>query len=59
MRRRIFLFGIADASLSCARRAGPRLNVYNWSAYIDAAMIARFENEHRVRIRYGTYESNE
>lgn len=59
MKRRGFLFGIAGATLSCVRHAGRRLNVYNWSTYVDPAMVTRFEDEHGVRIRYGTYESNE
>ncbi|MEP6713955.1 MAG: spermidine/putrescine ABC transporter substrate-binding protein [Terriglobia bacterium] len=58
MQRRGFLFAGAGA-LSCARDKRPRLNVYNWSAYIDPAMLARFEAERGIRIRYGTYESNE
>src|SRR5271167_2931494 len=58
MNRRAFLLG-TTASLSCGRHALPRLNVFNWSSYIDPAMIARFEQERGVRIRYGTYESNE
>ena len=28
----------------------PRLNVYNWSSYVDPAAIARFESERQVRI---------
>jgi spermidine/putrescine transport system substrate-binding protein len=35
------------------------LNVYNWSTYIDPAMLERFERERGVRLHYGTYESNE
>jgi spermidine/putrescine transport system substrate-binding protein len=57
MKRRAFL--AAGLLASCARDARPRLNVYNWSTYIDPAMLARFERERGVRLRYGTYESNE
>jgi len=57
MKRRVF---IATALVSaCSRDRRPRLNVYNWSTYIDPAMLARFEHQRGVRIRYGTYESNE
>lgn len=59
MKRRAFLAASAGTLLSCARDPRPRLNVYNWSAYIDPAMLARFERRRGVRIRYGTYESNE
>lgn len=66
MKRRSFLgaatsLGAAASvalSLSCGDRR-PRLNVYNWSTYIDPAMVALFERERGVRVRYGTYESYE
>jgi spermidine/putrescine transport system substrate-binding protein len=57
MNRRAFL--AASVAASCARDRRPRLNVYNWSTYIDPAMLARFERERGIRLRYGTYESNE
>jgi spermidine/putrescine transport system substrate-binding protein len=56
MNRRGFLLA-STAGLACTR--GPRLNVYNWSTYIDPAMVALFERERGIHIRYGTYESNE
>lgn len=42
--------------------AGPperELRVFNWSDYIAADTIARFEQESGVRVTYDTYESNE
>jgi spermidine/putrescine transport system substrate-binding protein len=57
MNRRTFL--AAGLAGSCTRDRRPRLNVYNWSTYIDPAMLTRFERERGVRLRYGTYESNE
>lgn len=42
--------------------AGPlerELRIFNWSDYIGAETLARFEREHGVRISYDTYESNE
>lgn len=59
MNRRVFVATTAAATLSCARDGRARLNVYNWSTYIDPAMLTRFEQERGVRVRYGTYESNE
>jgi len=60
MNRRAFFPASALSALSaCARDSRPRLNVYNWSSYIDPAMLARFGRERGVRLRYGTYESNE
>jgi spermidine/putrescine transport system substrate-binding protein len=58
MNRRAFL-GTAAGLAACARDPRPRLNVFNWSTYIDPAMLARFARERDVRLRYGTYESNE
>ena len=58
MNRRYFLLGAVSAA-ACTFDRRPRLNVYNWSTYVDPAMLARFERERQVRIRYGTYESNE
>ena len=55
MKRRMFLSGAALAA--CDRR--PRLNVFNWSTYIDPAMLEKFSAETGVRVRYGVYESNE
>jgi spermidine/putrescine-binding protein len=58
MNRRHFIFGAAGLA-GCARDARPRLNVYNWSAYIAPETIPAFEAEFGVRVRYATYESNE
>jgi len=55
--RRAFL--AAAAASACSRDRRPRLNVYNWSTYIDPAMLDRFERESGIRLRYATYESNE
>jgi spermidine/putrescine-binding protein len=57
VKRRAFI--AAAVATACARDRRPSLNVYNWSTYIDPAMLDRFEHEHGVRILYGTYESNE
>jgi len=58
MNRRTFLMGAAGAA-GCARDRRPRLNVYNWSAYVAPDTISNFEAEFGVRVRYATYESNE
>jgi spermidine/putrescine transport system substrate-binding protein len=50
---------VGSCAASCARDSRPRLNVYNWSTYIDPVILERFERERGVRVRYGTYESNE
>ena len=58
MKRRYFIAGLAGLT-ACARDPRPRLNVYNWSAYIAPETIPNFETEFGVRVRYATYESNE
>jgi spermidine/putrescine transport system substrate-binding protein len=58
MNRRYFVAGLAGLA-ACARDPRPRLNVYNWSAYIAPETIPNFEAEFGVRVRYATYESNE
>jgi spermidine/putrescine transport system substrate-binding protein len=56
MKRRAFL--TAMAATACSRGA-PRLNVYNWSDYVAPDTLANFERESGIRVRYGTYESNQ
>ena len=58
MNRRYFVLGAAGLA-ACARDPRPRLNVYNWSAYIAPETVPAFEAEFNVRVRYATYESNE
>lgn len=58
MNRRYFIFGAAGLA-ACARDHRPRLNVMNWSNYIDPESVPRFEKEFGVRVRYAVYESNE
>jgi len=58
MNRRSFLW--APAMLAgCARDRRPRLNIFNWSNYIDPQTVPGFEREFGCRVRYGIYESNE
>jgi spermidine/putrescine transport system substrate-binding protein len=60
MRRRTFVLGaLAGGAAACRRDRRPRLNVYNWSAYVAPDTIPNFEREFGVRVRYVTYESNE
>jgi spermidine/putrescine transport system substrate-binding protein len=58
MNRRYFMFGLSGLA-GCARDSRPRLNVYNWSAYVAPDTISKFEAEFGARVRYATYESNE
>jgi spermidine/putrescine-binding protein len=56
-RRTLFLLGVGG-SAGCLRNR-PRLNVFNWSAYIAPDTIPNFEREFGVQVRYAVYESNE
>ena len=60
MNRRTFLLGMAGVGFAGCRRSNlPRLNVYNWSAYVAPDTIPNFEAEFGMQVRYSTYESNE
>jgi spermidine/putrescine transport system substrate-binding protein len=58
VRRRHFLLATAGLA-GCSRDRRPRLNVFNWSAYIAPDTVPKFEAEFGVQVRYGIYESNE
>jgi spermidine/putrescine transport system substrate-binding protein len=58
MKRRTFFLGLGGLA-GCTSNSRPRLNVYNWSAYIAPETVPQFEAEFGVRVRYVTYESNE
>ncbi|MDB5474543.1 MAG: potF [Phenylobacterium sp.] len=53
------------AALMLAACGGPaakpagELNIYNWSDYIDPALIDQFSRETGVKVRYDTFDSNE
>ena len=58
MNRRYFLMATAGLG-ACSRDRRPRLNVFNWSAYIAPETVPKFEAEFGVHLRYAIYESNE
>ena len=50
------LLGLSAA----ASAAEPKvLNVYNWAEYLPAGLLAAFEKETGIKVRYDTYDSNE
>lgn len=59
MNRRAFLLGTPAGLAACASDRRPRLNVFNWSAYIAPDTVPKFEKEFEARVRYAVYESNE
>jgi len=38
---------------------GKVVNVFNWSDYIDKGVIAEFERESGIKVRYDTFDSND
>ena len=36
-----------------------KLNIYNWSDYVDPATLSAFENKTHINVRYDYYDSNE
>lgn len=48
------------AATSAAKTDAERvLNVYNWSDYIDGAVIKEFETEYGIHVNYDVFDSNE
>ena len=40
-------------------KAPATLNIYNWSDYVDPALIKQFTAETGIKVRYDTFDSNE
>jgi putrescine transport system substrate-binding protein len=51
------LLALAFAGTALAQ--GKVVNVYNWSDYIEKSVIADFERETGIKVRYDTYDSND
>src|SRR5499427_7412087 len=47
------------ASATASAQSERVVNVYNWSDYIDPAVIEAFTKETGIRVRYDTFDSNE
>lgn len=61
MRRRCLLALLLLPALLAGRMAAAEgvLNVYNWTDYIDPAVVERFERQAGIRVRYDVYDSLE
>ncbi len=55
--------GQGTAAESSASQTSPsqtdKLNIYNWSDYVDPATLSAFENKTHINVRYDYYDSNE
>jgi spermidine/putrescine transport system substrate-binding protein len=58
-KRFIILISIALVIFSCGGQEQATLNVYNWSDYIDPAVVKEFEEKYQVKVIYDTFASNE
>src|SRR6202140_2140887 len=47
------------APASAPAQTGRVVNVYNWSDYIDPAVIEAFTKETGIKVRYDTFDANE
>lgn len=51
--------GIPAGLIEKVREEGSKLNVYNWSFYIDEGRVEKFEELYGIDVTYDLYESNE
>jgi len=57
--KRLVLMVALLLALPFAAFAREEVYVYNWSEYINPAVIRQFEKETGIKVRYSTYDSNE
>lgn len=61
MKKLVVLAGGAILALSVVTASGQdrKVNVYNWSDYVDAQVLKDFEKETGIKVNYDTFDSNE
>lgn len=52
-------FGLALVLSACGGKSADELRIYNWSDYIDPALLDEFTKETGIRVVYDTFDSNE
>jgi putrescine transport system substrate-binding protein len=55
----LFAFVLAAASAGLAPAQERVVNVYNWSDYIDPAVLEEFTRTTGIKVKYDTFDSNE
>lgn len=55
---RLLALGLALLLAACGKPA-EELRIYNWSDYIDPALLDQFTKETGIRVTYDTFDSNE
>ncbi len=58
MLRRLAAVGLALALGACSKPS-QELRIYNWSDYIDPALLTEFTKETGIKVTYDTFDSNE
>lgn len=53
------LAACSPSGQKASTKAGGTLNIYNWSDYIDPALLKQFTAETGIKVRYDTFDSNE
>jgi putrescine transport system substrate-binding protein len=63
---RVWVVALAMAAAACSPAAqkptapaAGTLNIYNWSDYIDPALLKEFTASTGIKVRYDTFDSNE
>lgn len=51
--------GCGSTSTSSSGDGAKELNVINWSEYLPAEVIKKFEEKHGIKVNYSTFSSNE
>lgn len=49
----------AESSAPSSHTTSDKLNIYNWSDYVDPATLEAFEKNTHINVRYDYYDSNE
>ena len=49
----------AESSAHSSHTSSDKLNIYNWSDYVDPATLEAFEKNTHINVRYDYYDSNE
>ncbi len=57
--RVLMLICVIVTLISCSRKDGRVLYIFNWTDYIDNTLVERFEQEYDCKIVYDTFDSNE
>ncbi len=55
----VLLISIIMLAGGCGPSSKSVLNVYNWGDYIDESVLKDFEKQHKIKVNYDTFTTNE